>query len=160
MRSPTSSLAPSKFDITAGGHYSAGEELFDGLREVREELGREYSNKQVTYIGRRLNVSPDINGNMRNNIVDISLILDNTPIQDYTLEKQEVYGVCACPVDKLIQAHGDNSFSFDVILYTGDGKTETIKVSQDAFPYNWDNYHYKVALLVKRFLEEDKTILY
>ncbi len=44
VRSLDTGWAPGKLDVTAGGHFSAGEEIKDGLREVREELGKERHN--------------------------------------------------------------------------------------------------------------------
>ena len=50
-----------------GGHYFAGEELSGGLRGVKEELGKNYKKEELTCLGRKMNVSPDVNGKMRKN---------------------------------------------------------------------------------------------
>jgi len=38
-RSPDKANHPNRLDISVGGHYQAGEQLPDGLRELEEELG-------------------------------------------------------------------------------------------------------------------------
>ncbi len=160
VRNPDALWAPGKLDVTAGGHYAAGEELYDGLREAKEELGREYAPEQLTYLGRKINVSPDTKGTVHHNVVDISLVLDNSALESYVLQKEEVYAICDCPVEELVRAHKDGAYSFSTIALTNSGEKEELSVSGDSFPYNWDNYHYKIALLAKRFLAGEKDLVY
>lgn len=159
QRSPQSTWAPNKLDVTAGGHYEAGESMLDGLREVKEELGRTYNKNDLTYLGRKLHVSPDIHGQTRHNVVEIFFVTDNSPLESYTLEKEEVFAITICPIDKLIDLHTKNK-PFDVLALTNEGKTIHVSVTQDSFPYNWDNYHFKIALLAKRYLDGEKNLLY
>lgn len=160
IRNPDSSWAPNKLDVTAGGHYQAGEERADGLREVVEELGKHYTPAQLTFVGRKLHVAPDVHGFERRNLVDISFIVDNAPLDSYILQKDEVYAICACPIDDLITAHSDAAYSFTTEALKSDGSRETITVSKSSFPDNWDDYHFKIALLAKRFLEGDEHPIY
>ena len=160
QRSPNAGWAPRKLDVTAGGHYAAGESMKQGLREVREELGKSYDFKKLTYLGRRLNVSPDIKGRARHTVVDIFMILDNSPLDSYALQKEEVYALFSCPIDKLMKTHAEKRSSFSADGLTNNGKTTTIRISQQSFPYNWDDYHFKIALLAKRFLKREKNLVY
>lgn len=159
QRSPNSTWAPDKLDVTAGGHYQAGETIFDGLREVKEELNRTYKKDQLTYFGRKLHVSPDIHGFTRHNVVDIFFVTDNSPLTTYTLEKEEVFAIVSCPIKKLIQAHAQKT-SFKAKALKNDGEKIDITISSDSFPYNWDNYHFKIALLAERYLKGEKNLLY
>lgn len=160
QRSPKSDWAPSKLDVTAGGHYSAGEKIFDGLREVKEELGISYKAKDLTYFGRKLHISPDIRGKMRQNVVDIFVVIDNSPLTDYVLQEEEVYAVCSCPIDKLIKTHTQKDYFFKVDALTNQRKKITIKVTKNSFPFNWDNYHFKIALLAGKFVKKEKHLIY
>jgi hypothetical protein len=160
QRSPKSNWAPKKLDVTAGGHYEAGERISQGLREVREELGKNYKFKDLQYCGRKLHVGPDTKNRMRQNVVDIFIIRDNAPLSSYTLEEKEVYALCVCPISKLIKAHTDKKHSFVAKGIDYAGKPIDIKVTQNSFPYNWDNYHFKMALLADRFLKGDKNLIY
>jgi hypothetical protein len=118
QRSPNASWCPLKLDVTAGGHYTAGESIKDGLREIREELGKKYDFKKL------------------------------------------VHAIFSCPIDELLKAHTKRGYAFAAIGLTNSGKITTIKVSKNSFPYNWDNYHFKIALLAKRFLQGEKDLLY
>lgn len=159
VRSPNSSWAPGKLDVTAGGHYEAGEVLFDGLREIEEELGKQYNPEDLTYLGRKINVSPDTKGRMRNNIVDVSFVTDNASLNSYVLQQSEVYAICSCSIADLLKVHtSDHTFTAE-LLKTG-GDTETVLVTRESFPYNWDNYHFKIALLADRFLRGEESLLY
>lgn len=160
QRSPNSNWAPSKLDVTAGGHYDAGEEILDGLREVKEELGKDYDPAKLTYLGKKLNVSPDTKGRMRQNVVDVFMVADNCPIGDYVLQASEVYAICSCPIAELIKAHTQESYSFDVPGLTSKGEKIVIKVDKESFPYNWDNYHFKIALLADRFVKGEHPLIY
>lgn len=159
QRSPTSTWAPNKLDVTAGGHYQAGESIFDGLREVKEELGRTYGKDQLTYLGRKLNVSPDIYTVNRHTVVEIFFVIDNSPLDAYILEQEEVFAIVSCPINKLIRAHG-KKIGFDALALGNDGKKFKISVSTESFPYNWDDYHFKIALFAEKYLKGETNLLY
>jgi hypothetical protein len=154
-----STWAPGKLDVTAGGHYQAGENTLDGLREVEEELGKIYSPRDLTFLGRKLNVSPDVKCRVRHNLVEIYFTTDNSPLETYQLEENEVYAIVTCPLDKLLATHKQNQ-SFQANGLNNQGKSLTIQVTQDSFPYNWDNYHYKIALLANRYLKGETDLVY
>lgn len=160
IRSDDSSWAPGKLDVTAGGHYVAGEEVVDGLREVIEELGKNYNSGDLTYIGKKINVSPDINGNMRHNVVDIAFIEDNNDLNTYILEKNEVFAICECPISELLKVHMDSEHEFEAKAIDCNKKLFLKKVKKDSFPFNWDNYHFKITLLADRFLSGEKNLIY
>jgi len=160
QRSPEKTWAPNLLDVTAGGHFQAGEKLTDGLREVDEELGKHYTPEDIVYVGRKLYVGFNTNGTSHNNIIDIYMIEDSAPLASYNLEATEVYAICACPVRELLKAHHDPTYSFSVKALTAKGDEINIKVNKDSFPENWDNYHYKIAVLVDRYFKGEQDLLY
>lgn len=160
QRSPNSTWEPNKLDVSAGGNYAAGESLLDGLREAEEELGKKYDPTVVNNIGRRLNVSPDKNGLERKTVLDIFLVEDNSSLESYQLEEREVSAITACPVDALLSLHRGKITGFEVELLDHSGHKSHYQVTPDSFPANWDNYHYKMALLVERYLSGERGILY
>jgi hypothetical protein len=160
QRSLDNAWAPGKLDVTAGGHYSAGEEIKDGMREVEEELGKRFRFKDLKYFGRKIHVSPDVKGRERHNVVDIFMIKDISPLESYKLQESEVYAICACPIEDLIKVHSENRYEFIVRgIRSNKEKIET-QVTKDSFPYNWDNYHFKITLLAERFLKGEKNLIY
>lgn len=160
QRSPSSTWAPNLLDVAAGGHFQAGEKLTDGLREVDEELGKHYAANQVMHLGRKLYVGFNTNGTSHNNIIDVYMVEDNSPLTTYKLQESEVYAICSCPIKKLLEAHRNPNFSFTVKGLTAKGDEIYMEVSKEAFPENWDDYHYKIAVLINRYFNGEQDILY
>ncbi|MFA7301168.1 MAG: NUDIX domain-containing protein [Candidatus Shapirobacteria bacterium] len=159
LRSPNSNWAPMKLDVTAGGHYSAGENIEDGLREVREELGKTYDFNKLVNLGRKVHISPDTKNRERHNVVHIFMTVDNSPLENYVLQKSEVHAIVSCPINELIKVHTQD-YSFVAKGLDTEKKSFEIKVDKDSFPYNWDNYHFKIALLTDRLIKGDKNLIY
>lgn len=160
LRGPDRSWAPDKLDVAAGGHYMAGEKLVDGLREVDEELGKQYDAASMIYLGRKLYVGQDTAGKRKSNVIELYLVEDNSPFASYKLEEKEVYAIVSCPVADLIKAHQDDGYSFEAHGLKHDGQDFQTTVTKDSFPENWDNYHFKIALLADRYFKHEKNLLY
>jgi hypothetical protein len=161
-RKATSTWAPLCLDVSAGGHYEAGEVLLDGLREAKEELGRTYDPTDVTFIGRRLYVA-DISGRRIRNVVDVCIVRDDAPLSDFQPQESELAGLYRCRIDELLALHrGDiSSFRADGVKFSNGYLVEhTYDTERDSFPYNWDHYHQKMACLCKRYLDGMRPILY
>jgi hypothetical protein len=147
-------------DVAAGGHYQAGEKLTDGLREVREELGKDYTPDDILYVGRKVYVGLDTAKRTRNNIVELYIIEDNNPMDSYTQQTTEVNGLCLCPVKELLKVHTIKDYSFSTKLLTHEKNEEEITVSESSFPKNWDSYHYKMAILADRYFRGEHNLVY
>ena len=161
QKSATKSWEPGKIGVIAGGHYRAGEGVEGLLRETKEEIGRTYNSDGLTYIGRRLYVGleKDKKG-MRQNVVDIFMVIDNTPIIDFSLDPNEVAVICAVPISELMKMYEKGNYSFDVDGISHSGETLTIKISRESFPSNWDNYHKRMVYLAKRFIKGGSNLQY
>ncbi len=160
QRSPKSTWAPGKLDVSAGGHYSAGETLLDGLREVQEELGRTYPADQVHSLGRRLNVSFDTKGRRRNSVVSLYYTFDDSALETYVLQEAEVHAICACSIDALLKLHANELDRFEVEGIKANGEKTQIEVTRDTFPENWDGYHQKMAQVAQRLIAGEKNVMY
>jgi hypothetical protein len=160
QRSATSTWEPNKLDVSAAGHYSAGEIFADGLREAEEELGKAYQEKDITRVGTRLNVGIDTKGRTRHNVLDIGLIIDGSPLTTYRLDPVEVQAIVVCPLVDLERVFTQEGYSFVAPGLKADRSPLELMVTRDSFPYNWDNYHYKMTLLAKRFLQGEKNLVY
>ena len=160
IRSLNKSLMPNKFDVSAAGHYQAGETVKDGLREVKEELGKTYRFSKLISLGRKLFFGKDLKNHMRYSVVDVFLVLDNSSLETYTLQKNEVYAVCTLPIHELIKIFTKPKYSFTTKALTNSDKKINKKVTADSFIYNWDNYQYKITLLAERFLKGEKNLVY
>jgi len=161
MRSPNVRFFPNKLDVSVGGHYKAGEDKKGGLREVKEELNRTYDFNDLKLLGKRIFVSPHDKGNlMRHYVVDVFMVLDNSPLESYKLKKDEVSAVFMLPIDKLIKVHTVKNYTFKASGIKYNGEKMEITVKKDSFVYNFDNYNYKIAFLAKRFIKKEKNLIY
>lgn len=160
LRSPDRAWAPNKLDVTAGGHLLTGEKMTDGLREVEEELGKKYAADQLVNLGRKIYVGFNVDGTSKNNIVDLYLIEDGSPLESFVPQEEEVYALCVCPISELLKAHRDPGYNFTAKALTATGKKIDITVGKDSFPENWDDYHHKIAILVDRYFKGEKDLIY
>lgn len=160
QRSPETAWAPNMLDVTAGGHFLAGEEICDGLREVEEELGKQYLMKDLIPLGKKLFVGFNTDGTSRNNLNNIYATEDNTSLKSYRLSPSEVYAICKCPIEDLLKVHVDSSYKFEAEAIDVNSKEFTLCINQKSFPENWDNYHYKIAILMDRYFKGDSDLLY
>lgn len=160
VRSPNSTLAPGLLDVTAGGHYMAGEVIADGMREVEEELGRRYNMNDLISLGKKIYIGYDIKKRIRHNVVDVFMVKDNAPLEEYKLEQEEVYAICAFPIREIINIFTKTGYQYEVPGITSLKKPITIRATKETFPVNFDNYHFKIALLADRFLKGEKHLVY
>jgi 8-oxo-dGTP pyrophosphatase MutT (NUDIX family) len=161
-RAAGSTWAPSYLDVAVGGHYEAGETLLDGLREAEEELGKVYDPSLVKHIGRKLYLH-DSEGRRVRSVVDVCIIRDDCPLEDFKLQEEELDALFRCNLDALIALHEGRLDSFEAVgIEIREGRQTAGKavVTLDSFPYNWDNYHRKMAYNCRRFLLGDGSILY
>lgn len=160
QRHPNAWWAPMKLDLAAGGYYTAGEGIEGGLREAEEELGKYYSLSDIIQLGKRMNVGKDRHDRTIHTIIDVGLIIDNSLLSSYKLQKEEVYALVTCPLADLKKIMTDPTYSVELSGFRQTGEPVTILGNQEAFPYNWDNYYLKMSLLAERYLAGEQTLLY
>jgi hypothetical protein len=105
-------------------------------------------------------VGNDAKGREMHDIIEVYITVDDSPLDSYKLQKEEVYAICTCPIDELIKVHTEPGYSFTVTSLTANGERQEITVKKDSFPENYDNYHFKMVLLAKRYLAGEKHLLY
>jgi hypothetical protein len=160
QRSFNASWAPGKLDVAVGGHYQAGEEGVDGLREAKEEIGKDYDKSKLISIGKKLTSTFDKRGRKKNNVISLYLIEDNSPLESYKVDEKELEAVCVCPIDELIKVNSEKGYSFEADGISANGEKIKIRVDKNSFPENYDNYHFKMALLVDRYFKGEKNLIY
>lgn len=157
-RSPNHPLAPGLLDVTAGGHYRKGERMQGGLREVEEELGKQYPENAIRFLGRRMYMDYDIKQRLRKNIVYVFTTIDNNPLESYTLQKEEVDSLYILSLSDLMKLHNDKTYSFVAEGITNAKKRISLLITYKSLTYNWDNYHYKIAVVAKKLLSGDTEV--
>lgn len=94
QRAFTKKVFPGIWDISVAGHIAAGESILDAAkREVFEELGLEISENDLLKIGTRIHQVSHTNGIQDNEHHHVFIAELKTPIEDLTIQEEEVAGV-------------------------------------------------------------------
>jgi isopentenyldiphosphate isomerase/tetratricopeptide (TPR) repeat protein len=147
---------PDFIDISAAGHYRAGEGVEGGVRELKEELGIEVAASDLQLIARR-QVSEKLEGGRRNNEFQEIYLLDyaSHPITRLRPSYPEVTAVVACRLDLAIAVlRGErHSVVGESLLFeasTGNLNRTMTTVSGDSFIPSAVDYLIAVLELIRR----------
>jgi len=157
---------PGYVDITAAGHYLAGEQLIDGLRELKEEVGIEASFDDLIQLGMRVCVEEFQSGSINHEFQDVVFLINDSELDSYNLQGDELSGIMKVPVDDLLKM-----FNKEIEIINAQGiqlqkdggvlnkvKTE-FNITEEMFIPTLDNYNYKIMILAKRALKKEKHLL-
>jgi len=76
------------------------------------------------------------------------------------LEVAEVYAITSLPIVELIKVHTEPKYHFQAQALTAGVNMIDIHVERDSFPFNWDDYHFKIELLSDRYLKGERNLIY
>lgn len=92
IRSETKKDYPGLLDITAAGHLLASETVYDGVREVKEELGVEVTFSDLISLG-IINYSVKTKNIIDKEFAHVFLYKTQNSFEDYKLQTEEVSGI-------------------------------------------------------------------
>lgn len=145
---------PNLLDVTAAGHYEAGETSADGVREIQEELGVTVAFEHLLPVGGRWAVCRD------GELVDyefneVFLLNDDRPLSAYNYQREEVSDLVRIRLDDALALFaGERETIPAEALVAG---ALTIRLSD--FVELADHYTYRVMVLAKRFLNGEKYLV-
>jgi isopentenyldiphosphate isomerase len=93
LRAPRMKNYPNMLDVSAAGHIEAGESVHDGVREVHEELGIKATVAQTIYLGERVEVADQANGQRNREYQSVYLLVADLVLADYKPDPHEVWGL-------------------------------------------------------------------
>ena len=136
-RSATKKSFPNFLDISAAGHYQSGEKIWDGVREIVEELGVDVSFSDLLYLGIKFDVYKET-GFLNREYCETFLYQDNRSIYDYPIDCEEVTGMAQIKIQDGLNLFSNkvNSIRADGMEYSyTSGKIERIEltVTRDSF---------------------------
>jgi len=91
-RGPQKKLYPNLLDVTVAGHLKAGEGPRDGVREIKEEIGKKVNFKKLISLGIRTEVVK-IGDIINREFCHVFLWHNDAPLESYTLQPDEVAGL-------------------------------------------------------------------
>jgi len=155
-------IFPNALDISAAGHYRAGEKIEDGVREISEELGLFVNFNELVPLGIKLDVG--IAGtNIVREFCHTFLLKSELEPKDYEFVDGEVEGLV-----KISIADGLDLFSGKVneviahgIEWLPESKeyvSISLPVNKDLFIPRIDSYYYKVFIMAKLFLRGETCL--
>ncbi len=84
---------PNMLDISAAGHIEAGEEVEEGIREATEELGIPLSIDALHFLGYRVEVADQDNGQKNREYQAVYILHLDLPLSEYNPQIEEVSGL-------------------------------------------------------------------
>ena len=152
---------PDYLDISVGGHYQAGEELHEGIRELEEEVGVKVNFEDLVSLGvRQLAISPAENYIIRE-FMHIFLCPMDIDLKEYKLEEVEVAGLVELPIDKTIDLLNDKIKKIDCKgIFQSEGKQtiHKLEITTDDFIPSYlkgDQFMLRLLIAAKRYLKGD-----
>lgn len=153
-RGLTKETFPNKLDVSAAGHYAAGETVRDGLRELREELGIAPRFDDLIPLGVRVSVAR-CGSLIDREFADVFFLVDDRPLSAYNYRRGEVAGLVALEAaGALALLERGTPLTAEAV---GHGVPQ-VTVTQDDLIPTVDNYLYKVVLLARRCLDGDRRL--
>jgi len=160
-RSAQKKIAPDKFDVSVGGHCSAGEDARTaGPREIKEELGIEVSFTDLMPVGRRVFVFCFTPGVIEYEFQDVFLLVRAIRPDALVLQKEEVAGVLEMNLGTGIELFSGKRSTAECFLYRTGSPREIARVSAEDFVPCIDRYYLKLLLLAQRYMTGERELLF
>lgn len=156
-------IFPNALDISAAGHYLAGENLEDGVREIAEELNVDIDFSVLVSLGLKLDVAK-VGENIVHEFCYCYFLEKDTRPEDYELAVEEVEGLVEISIpDGLALFSGDRQRVLASGIEYDSSQQRWLRVSLDVgvshFIPRVDNYYYRIFVLADRFLRGEKHLV-
>ena len=159
-RSTEKKIAPGRFDVSVGGHYSAGEDaVIAGPREIGEELGLDVKYTDLHSLGRRVFVYCFTPGVTEYEFQDVFLLPKKIRAADLKIQTEEVEAVLELEIGTGIALFSGQKNRVEGTLWKADGVPHAVPVEAGDFVPCLDNYYLKLLLCAQRYLRGEQLIV-
>lgn len=155
-RSPDKKIYANYLDVSAAGHYTTGETIRDGVREVQEELGLEVTFEDLIPAGRRVTMN-SFAGLIDREVADVFFYICSRSLSQYSYQREEIAGIIALNIDDALQLYEHNKSELCAPA-VGLGKSQVTVALTDFVP-TVDHYFHKILILAKRCLNGERPLL-
>jgi len=149
---------PSLFDVSAAGHLEAGESTEAGVREVIEELGLDAHDIKLVFLGYRVEVADQSNGQKNREYQAVHMGRLDTPLERYKPQREELAGLYWLPnkdgIDLFTGKQPRASVSgieYDRAQHHWRASTQTVSIAN--FVPRIQNYYLTAHVMAERLLE-------
>jgi isopentenyldiphosphate isomerase len=155
-------LFPNMLDITAAGHYSAGEKPEEGTREILEELGLAVQYSDLTPLGVKLDIAK-IGDVVNREFCDVYLLSREEAPSAYDINPREVEGLVQISIPeglKLFSGEQDKALASGVEWNSGTKMWDPIEIQvsvKNVIP-RIDPYYLKVFIMAQRMRAGEKYL--
>ena len=155
-RGPEKDICPNLLDVSAAGHYEAGETIRDGVREISEELGLNVAFDDLIPVGMRTSVLKD--GDLLDyQFEDVFLLICDKPLSEYAYQREEISGLVRFTIDDGLSMFSGES---DTIPAEAVGLDRPVmELHRDNFVPAPDGYIYRLLILARRCLNGEKHLV-
>ena len=156
-RAATKKSHPSKIDVVVAGHLRNHENKYNGVREIKEEIGIDVKPEELLYLGKRIEVF-ESNNYFDHEFQHVFLLNKTLFGTSLTIQKEEVDCLVKARLNELIDLFEDKIDSLLVpVLFTNNDLGE-ILVKKEDFVYRQDNYYLKALVLIDRFFKNEQHL--
>jgi len=155
-------LFPNTLDITAAGHYKAGETKENGVREILEELGIDIPFNSLLPLGVKHDVAA-IGNVVNREFCDVYLLKRDEHPADYRLDPSEVEGLVEIKIDEGLRLFsGENKFAratgveWNKRMETWN--TVEMDVTTESTIPRVDAYYLKIFIMAKLMLKGERYL--
>jgi isopentenyldiphosphate isomerase len=161
-RARNKKIFPNALDISAAGHYTAGEKIEDGVREISEELGLNVEFKDLVPLGIKFDIGK-VGENIVREFCHTFLYKSDLEPSEYRLAEGEVEGLVKISVHDGLALFGDDkkevtASGVEWISETREYRPVSLRVNKQLFIPRIDLYYYKIFILAQRLLNNEKHL--
>lgn len=152
-RSPNKKDFPAMLDIPAAGHLNFDETKEDGIREIKEELGIDIDYRALRYLGIRTEVM-EFPGFINKEIQHVYLLEDHTPLEEYTLQEEEVFGLVEVELNdglRLLSGETDEIVCQSVFVENGINQRKAYRMHREDMIHRIDCYYKTIFIMAQRY---------
>lgn len=154
-RSDDKDTFPDLLDVSAAGHYQAGETIKDGIREVQEELGITVNFDELVPLGQYTGVARYDNVFDRQ-FSDVFLLNHPQDIRDYTYQKEEVAGLVVFSLVDALKLFSGQAAT--IPAHAAGLGVDQLDISEADFVPRTDDYIIDVIRLAIRYLNGERDL--
>ena len=150
--------SPNTLDISVAGHLQSGENVLQGEREIREEVGIQVNKEDLIPLGITINVadidSDAVNPYLNREFVYTYFLEDSTILTEYNMQEEEVDGMFKIKIDDGLLLFSDKLQEITINGFLREGMCPTErKVNCGDFKKHGKSYFLNVFIMAERPLE-------